>query len=166
MDKKMETRLSERLKAPKTLAELVNYGIENEWFACNVVYELLEQLYNLDSHCVLVAVDEYNYLFRPSVYPSFRYANDKQLNSMIPPYHLSLCRAFINFNGHLIKNGFKIAASSNKRLYKHTFNPDKILLPKGYACQMNGLPLDDFRNMCEYYLQNKLWQTDSVGEHS
>jgi len=148
----METRLSERLKNPKTLLELVTYGIDNEWFACNTVYELLEQLYNLDSHCVLVVLDEYNYMFRPSIYPSFRYANDTDLKSYVPPYHLSLCRAFINFNGHLIKNGFKLAASSNKRLYKHNFNGKKILLPKGYDHEVNGLPLDDFRMMCEYYL--------------
>jgi hypothetical protein len=37
-----------------------------------------------------------------------RYANDKGLKSRIPPYHLSLTRAFMNFDGHKIKNGFKI----------------------------------------------------------
>jgi hypothetical protein len=100
----------------------------------------------------LVVVDEYNYLFKASVYPSFRYANDKPLDHRVPPYHLSLCRAFVNFDGHKIKNGFKLVASSNKRLYKHVFNGKKILLPKGYEMEMTGLPLDDFRIMCEYYL--------------
>jgi small subunit ribosomal protein S29 len=41
-DKKMEIRVSDKLKNPKTLLELVDYGIANEWFACNVVHELLE----------------------------------------------------------------------------------------------------------------------------
>ena len=43
------------------------------------------------------------------------YANDKELDSFIPPYHLSLCRAFVNMDGHKIKNGFKITASSLKK---------------------------------------------------
>jgi small subunit ribosomal protein S29 len=62
-----------------------------------------------------VAVDEYNYLFRPTIYPSFRYATDNSLNSRVPPYHLALCRYFVNFDGHKIKNGFKLTASSNTR---------------------------------------------------
>lgn len=66
----------------------------------------------MDSHCVLVVVDEFNYLYKESIYPSFRYANDKELDSRIPPYHLSLCRAFVNMDGHKIKNGFKLTASS------------------------------------------------------
>lgn len=38
----MEIRLAEKLPQPKTLKDIVQYGIDNEWFACNVVYELLE----------------------------------------------------------------------------------------------------------------------------
>jgi hypothetical protein len=59
----MEIRVSQRLTSPKTLLELVNYGIDNEWFACNVVCEVLEQLYRSDQHCVLVLVDEFNLFY-------------------------------------------------------------------------------------------------------
>lgn len=83
-DNQMEVRLAEKLPEPKTLKELVEYGVENEWFACNVVGEVMEQVYNLESHCVLVVVDEYNYLYKESVYPSYRYANDKELDGHVP----------------------------------------------------------------------------------
>lgn len=76
----------------------------------------MEQIYNLESHCVLVVVDEYNYLYKESIYPSYRYENDKELDGHIPPYHLSLCRPFVNLDGHKIKNGFKLTASSVMRM--------------------------------------------------
>lgn len=40
----MEIRVSQKI-TPNTLLELVDFGINQEWFACNVVYEVLEQLY-------------------------------------------------------------------------------------------------------------------------
>lgn len=42
MEKKMEIRVKDNLESPKNLGELVKYGIENEWFACNVAAELME----------------------------------------------------------------------------------------------------------------------------
>ena len=106
-----------------------------------------------------MVADEINYLYRPSAYKSYRYANYN--DHSIPPYHISLCRAFVNFDGHKIKNGIKIGGSSNRRLNRHTFNAEKIMLPKGYEAEMNGLPLNDYRNFCTYALENKLWITDN-----
>jgi len=57
----------------------------------------------------------------------------------------------MNFDGHKIKNGFKLTASGLKRLYKHKFDSSKINLPVGYELELDGIPLNDFRNMCEYY---------------
>ena len=57
----------------------------------------------------------------------------------------------MKFDGHLIKNGVKLCASSVSKLHKHIFNPEKIMLPsKGYDLKLEGLELDDFRNFMEY----------------
>ena len=64
---------------------------------------------------------------------------------------LMIYRAFLKFDGHLIKNGVKICASSVQHLFKHQFGPEHIMLPpKGYDVKLEGLPLDDFRNFMEY----------------
>lgn len=69
----------------------------------------------------------------------------------MPPYHLSLCRAFLKFDGHLIKNGVKVCASSVKNLHKHEFEPKHIMLPeKGYNIKLTGHSIDDFRDFMEY----------------
>ena len=78
--------------------------------------------------------------------------NDKRLRGHVPPFHLSFCRAFINFDGHKIKHGLKVVASSVKRKFRHVFNHNHIFLAPEYSYEMNGLPLNDFRNMLEYYL--------------
>jgi len=36
---------------------------------------------------------------------------------------LLIFRAFLKFDGHLIKNGFKIVASSVKKMHMHEFGP-------------------------------------------
>lgn len=163
MDKELEPPMGERLKDPQTLLQIVDFGIENPLFSNNAIYELLEQLYNLESHNVLVCVDQYNYLFRPSCYPSFRYANDKFLRGRTPPYHMSLCRAFLHFDGHKIKNGFKLCASGiTDNFHRHKFKADDIFFPKEYQREMKGLVLDDYRKMLEYYRHVNLWRPSSA----
>lgn len=105
-------------------------------------------------------------MYKRSIYPSFRYATDTKLRSTVPPYHLTVPRAFLNFDGHKFKNGFVLCASSVKNFHKHVFNPDSIDFPLGYSHEMNGLLLDDFRNMCHYYLENDYWLADNVGKNS
>ena len=164
-DKVIEIPLGKKLKNPKTLLDIVQYGIDHSLYSNNAIYELLEQLYNLESHNVLICVDEYNFLFRPSKYPSFRYSNDKFLKGRIPPYHMSLCRAFLHFDGHKIKNGFKIVASSiTDHLDRHKFIPDDIYFPKGYDFLMKGLLLDDYRSLLEYYHNVKMWRPSEKEE--
>jgi hypothetical protein len=63
----------------------------------------------------------------------------------------------MKLDGHLIKNGVKLCASSIKKFHKHEFGPHQIRLPeKGYSIELKGLPLDDFRFFLEYFFQNKL----------
>ena len=105
----------------------------------------------------------YNYFFRRSVYPSYRYDN-KKLKGFIPPYHMALCRLMMRMDGHRFKNGFKLTASSNYHLYKHTFNPDKIDQPRGFSMQMTGLRLNYFRNAIYHYTNTNMLQEAQIDE--
>lgn len=165
-DKEIDPPMGVHLKEPKNLLQIVNFGIDNPLYSTNAIYELLEQLYNLESHNVLVCVDQYNLLFRPSCYPSFRYENDKYLKGRVPPYHMALCRAFMHFDGHKIKNGFKAVASGIPQpLYRHKFKPDDIFFPKGYQKEMKGLLLNDYKKMLEYYSRVRLWKPSDYREY-
>eukprot|EP01016_Furgasonia_blochmanni_P047849 TRINITY_DN7069_c0_g1_i3.p1 TRINITY_DN7069_c0_g1~~TRINITY_DN7069_c0_g1_i3.p1 ORF type:complete len:535 (-),score=119.21 TRINITY_DN7069_c0_g1_i3:242-1846(-) len=157
-NREMSTFIAERLQNPKTLLDIVDFGIKEKNFSIGAVYELLEQLYNLESHCVLIAVDDFNWFYRPSSYPSFRYASQKGMESSVPPYHLSLCRAFMNFDGHKIRNGIKLASTSFKKLYRHDFDIDKINFARGYEIALNSMPLDDFRRYMYHANFLKLWK--------
>lgn len=166
IDLEFEPPMCKHLAAPKSLLQIVNFGIDNPVYSTNAIYELLEQLYNLESHHVLVCVDSYNMLFYPSIFQSFRYENDRYLRGRIPPYHLSLCRAFLNFDGHKIKNGFKLcAAGIPEKFFRQKFNPDMIFFPKGYQKEMKGLLLDDYRNMLSYYQHVKIWRPSIVEDY-
>jgi len=155
--RQFNVRLKQRLPEPKTLLDIVEHGLKEEMFSINVIYEVLEQVYNLDSHKVLAVVDNYNYFFLPTCYPSFRYANEKKHESLIPAHHLALSRAFMKFDGHKIKNGIKLVAPSLKKLYKHSFDPSQINMGKGYTIKLDGLPLDDFVSYIEHLKQCSLW---------
>jgi len=156
--RQFNVRLRQKIPEPKTLTEIIDYGIKEEMFSINVVYELLEQLYNQESHRVLVIVDNYNYFYLPTCYPSFRYANQKDYDSKIPAHHLALSRAFMKFDGHRIKNGIKLVAPGLKRLYKHKFTPSQINFGKGYTIELNGLPFDDYVLFTEHLKQAGVWQ--------
>ena len=49
----------------------------------------------------------------------------------VPPYHVAMCRLFMDLDGHRLKRGLKVVASSNYPLFKHKFDIEKIMLPKG-----------------------------------
>lgn len=101
----MQERLSDHLPEPKTLQEIAEYGIKHPEQATCALAEIMHQLYNQDDANVMVAIDGYSDWFRPSEYTSFRYANS---GYNIPPYDLALVRLFMKFDGHMIRNGFKI----------------------------------------------------------
>lgn len=153
-------RLSDRLPSPRNLLEIVNFGIEHPLLAVNAVAELLEQLYN-GTHPLLVVVDDYNWFFRPSDYRSFRYADLTGSNSTVPAYHLALARLFMKFDGHRIRNGFKLAASSNYPEIRHFFSPEKINFPRPFAVEMKGLEQKFAKNFWYYCYSNKI---DITGE--
>ena len=92
--------------------------------------ELLNQLYQGD-HPILECVDGFSHFYRPSGYPSFRYFNDRGLYGKVPPYHIAHIRLFMHLDGHKIRRGLKVVASSNEPYFKHKFDIKKIMLPEG-----------------------------------
>lgn len=80
--------------------------------------EVVEQLYNTDACNVMVLVDEYNTFFKQSSYESFKYVNFRDADGTIAPWDLALARLFMRFDGHRIRNGVKIMATTE---YRHKF---------------------------------------------
>jgi hypothetical protein len=148
-------RIIDILPKPKTMLEIINKGIENKRFATCALSEIMYQIYRSESHKLMILVDEYNEFFRPSEYFSYRYANIKNGDYKIPPYDIALCRMFMNFDGHLMKNGVKVMASSVGKYHNHKFSPSMIHFPKKYDVEVENLRLNDFRNMCTYYMATK-----------
>ena len=78
-------RLADKLPQPKTLMEIVQFGIANPELSTNAFAEILEQLYNSQQFHTLIAIDGYNDWFKPSLYLSYRYENSNKLRGHIPP---------------------------------------------------------------------------------
>lgn len=57
----------------------------------------------------------------------------------------------MKFDGHMVRNGFKLMATTHMRQYKHLCSPDMISFPDGYDARVQNLALNDFRNMVYYY---------------
>ena len=145
---KMMERISDHLKEPKTLSEIAEYGINNSDQAISAIAEILNQLYNQDQTNVLVAIDGYSDWFRPSMYKSFRYPSKRYF---IPPYDIALPRLLMKFDGHFIRNGFKLCTSTQESYFGHLFTPDLIDSPEGFNAEMKPLHLNEFRYAINYF---------------
>ena len=96
-----------------------------------------------------MTVDCYNDFFRRSEMESFVYANHRY---RIPPAHLALVRLFLRFDGHLIRNGMKVCASSQNHYYNSKFNAKMIDFIKGYHHEVEPMKLNDMRNFIHYLM--------------
>ena len=145
--------LTSKLSKPKTLKELAEFGVKNPMYAVNVLFELMDQLYRNDDYNVLVLVDQFNEFYLPSEYPSLKYMNYKKLDGFIPPYDLSLSRLFMRFDGHMIKNGAKIVAVSEKNTCYTTtdWKGDPLNIGQHFSTEVSSLALDDLRKLIKYY---------------
>lgn len=157
-------KLSEKEDKPKTLAELCALGEKYPDYCTAILGEIMEQLRNLETHPVLCLVDDYNYFYRRSCFPSFRYET-KLLRGTIPPYHMALCRLFMRMDGHKFKNGFKAVASSHTHLYKHVFVPERINFPEGFGIKLEGQKLNAFRQAICHYSNTDLLKENYVDEN-
>lgn len=87
----------------------------------------------------------------PTRYPSYRYANDRRLDSKIPPHDLALVRLLMKFDGQFMRNGVKLLATSHYRQNNHICYPKDINWYDGYHCRVSNLTLNDFRNAMLFY---------------
>jgi small subunit ribosomal protein S29 len=95
----MNFRLSDKLTDPKKLIDIAKAGAEDKVLATNAFAELLNQCYTTDKFQTLMCVDGVNTFLQPSAYPSFRYANHRNLKMHIPPHDLALVRLIMKFDG-------------------------------------------------------------------
>lgn len=149
--------MSDKLRDPKKLIDIVDEGIRNPEVSISAFGEVLEQLYRNDKYQTMISLDGFNTFFQPSRYPSFRYENNKHYKGCIPPYDLALARLLMKFDGHFIRNGVKVAATSHHRFFNHTMKPSDIRFPDGYHQQVSNLKLNDFRNAMKYYEVTGFW---------
>jgi len=143
--------------------EIVELGINEPRLATSCLGEILQQLYHSDKHKVLIAIDGYNDWLKPTEYPSFRYDNDKGAKGWIPPHDMAAIRMLMKFDGHRIRNGFKLMATTHYRQFNHIAPPHMMNFFDGYTCQVENLCLNDFRNMLMYYTTTG-WMTEHFSE--
>eukprot|EP00826_Nyctotherus_ovalis_P032957 TRINITY_DN2656_c0_g1_i15.p1 TRINITY_DN2656_c0_g1~~TRINITY_DN2656_c0_g1_i15.p1 ORF type:complete len:705 (+),score=182.56 TRINITY_DN2656_c0_g1_i15:115-2229(+) len=148
---KHDLRLAHQLQEPKTLLDIAQFGTSDSAYATVCIAEILEQLYNTDLCNTLIAFDDFNEWMDSSGYKSYQHHFRKERKGRIPPYDLALVRMFMRFDGHLMRNGVKNTATTEKRYFNQVCRPEDINFPKGYAIETSPLALDDFRNMCRYY---------------
>lgn len=158
---KVKNRLRDVLPEPKNLLEIVEFALENTVYGTNAIFEVLEQLYNTDKYNVLIMVDEYNEFFKQSNYPSAKYVNYKETDGHIPPYDISLCRAFMRWDGHRIKNGVKIYASSEFNTPQNYFKVEDVHIPYYYELPVEMMGIHEYQYMTQYYMQNE-WTHDNI----
>ncbi len=80
----------------------------------------------------MILIDEYNEWYLPSHFKSLKYANYKGYDSQIPPYDFAFVRLLMKFDGHLMRQGVKVGASSMTHYFNHKFDPKAINLPTKY----------------------------------
>lgn len=108
----------------------------------------------------MVCVDGINQWLIPTDYPSFRYANYRNLKQHIPPHDIALVRLLMHFDGHYLRNGFKAMATSHYRQFNHIAQPEELSIhARGYAMEVDNLSLDDFRHAMRYYGYTQLMPT-------
>lgn len=146
----MKIRCSDKLTNPKKLIDIADFGIKEPELATSAFGELLEQIYATDKVHTLFAFDGYNVWLNVSNYMSFRYENQRALRGTIPPKDIALVRMLMKFDGHYMRNGFKLLATSHFRQFNHLCTPEMINFPHGYHCKVENLTLNDFRNFLLY----------------
>ena len=73
---------------------------------------------------------------------------------------MALVRLFMKFDGHFIRNGVKLLATSHLRQFNHVCEPKDINFYDGYHHKVENLKLNDFRNAMHYYTLTE-WMADS-----
>ncbi|AFZ80477.1 hypothetical protein BEWA_033300 [Theileria equi strain WA] len=144
--------LKERLENPKTLLDIAEFGVNNETFANQAVYEIFDQLKHQTKFPLLIVVDEFNECFPVSEYLSIKYEGTK-FGGWIPSYHLSMPRLFYKFDGDQFKNGYKLLATSWTRNPRRNYKPEYLgIMPNELRTVRNFTP-KEYANYI-HHLQN------------
>ena len=64
----------------------------------------------------------------------------------------------MKFDGHFMRNGVKMLATSHYRQHNHICYPKDIDFYEGYHCRVQNMTLNDYRNACMYYTYTG-WRT-------
>ncbi|KAK2197129.1 bifunctional Ribosomal protein S23-S29 [Babesia duncani] len=131
-----------KLENPSSVAEILNFGLENEAFATQALYEIMQQLKHQNTFPLLIIVDEFNECFSKSQYLSVRY-DETKFNGWIPSYHLAMVRLFSHFDGAQYKRGLKLVATSWQRSKRRQYQPRLLgILPNEIKTIRNFGPLE------------------------
>ncbi|KAK1441741.1 mitochondrial 28S ribosomal protein S29 like protein [Babesia gibsoni] len=132
--------LTDVLPGPKNLAQIAQFGVENETYANQAIYEIFNQLKHQTQFPLLIIVDEYNECFPVSEYLSIKYDNTK-FNGWIPSYHLAMPRLFSMFDGHQYKRGMKVMATTWTRTKRRQYKPELLgIMPHEVRTVRNFTP--------------------------
>lgn len=70
----------------------------------------------------------------------------------------------MKFDGHYIRNGVKLMATTHKRQFNHIGTPEMMDFQHGYTRRVENMALNDFRNALRYYYMTG-WNTKYFREH-
>lgn len=56
----------------------------------------------------------------------------------------------MKFDGHLVKKGYKFAATCNFEINRHNFLPKKINFPDTACIKLGGVDYESFRNFKQF----------------
>lgn len=106
----------------KSLADFVQFGIEQPDAACSVVVELIFELGRIESHQVLIAIDEFNWLYFDTVF-GFQgkdlIANDLTIARALKPFTTT------GFRRKSLKNGAFVCALTEN--YPTKFQTEDVI---------------------------------------
>ena len=138
------------LPTPSTVLDIAEYGQQNEAFATQAVYELFAQLRVQTTFPLMIAVDEWNECFPVSEYVSLRYDNTKY-HGHIPAYHLTMPRAFIDWDGNRYKRGLKVFATSWKYRKRRDYDVSTYGIRQDEVRTLRNFSPAEFANYVAYY---------------
>jgi len=141
--------MADQLPEPVNVWEILEFGLENEAFATQAVSELFIQLQRQTMYPVLVIVDEWNECFPASDYVSIRYDNTR-FGGKIPAYHLTMPRAFHNWDGKLYRRGLKLYATSWMRSQRRDYRPELLGVSEHEIRTVRSFSQHEFANYVMY----------------
>jgi len=141
--------MAQQLPKPLNVYEILEFGLTNEAFATQAVSELFLQLQKQTTYPVLVIVDEWNECFPVSDYVSIRYDNTR-FGGKIPAYHLTMPRAFHNWDGKLYRRGLKLYATSWMLQNRRDYRPELLGLKEHEIRTVRSFSQHEFANYVMY----------------